>query len=148
MVDKITAELKNAQLSRDEVKVSTLRLLLSEIKNAQIAKGNQLTDDEITNLVFKEMKKRKEAAASFRLGNREDQAAKEEAEESILKSFLPSQLTTEELTKIIQDTINELAANSLKDMGRVMGAVVSKVKARADGATVSHLVKKQLETIS
>ena len=144
MVDKIQVDLKQAQFSRDEVKVSTLRLLLSEIKNAEIAKGGDLGDPDIVSIVQKEVKKRKEAAGGFRTGDREEAALKEEAESLILEGYLPAQLQLEELTKIVESSITELGANSIQDMGKVIGAVMAKVKGQADGGVVSVLVKEKL----
>lgn len=144
MVDRIQQDLIKAQLTRDEVKVSTLRLLLSEIKNAEIAKSNPLVDQEIIPIIQKEIKKRKEGAAGFRSGGREEQALKEESELKILEGYLPSQLSNEELTKLVQDSITEVGANSLQDLGKVMGVVMSKVKGQADGGIVSALVKERL----
>lgn len=143
MVDKLQQDLREAQLARDEIKVSTLRLLLSEIKNAHIAKG-KLSDQDVISIIGREVKRRKEAAAGFRSGGREDSAQKEEAELKILQSFLPAQLSNEELTKIIESSINELGATSAQDMGKVIGAVMGKVAGQADGATVSALVKEKL----
>ncbi len=148
LLDQLQTDLKNAQLSRDEIKVSTLRLLLSEVKNAEIAKGGPavagLSDEEIISIVQKEAKKRKEAAEAFRSGGREEAAGKEEAELKILESYLPSQLSNEELTKLVEDTITELGASSITDMGKVMGAVMGKTKGQADGGVVSALVKEKL----
>ena len=144
MVDKIQEDLKKAQLARDEVKVSTLRLLLSEIKNGEIAKGGNLGDEDIVSVVQREVKKRKEAAAGFRSGGREESAQKEEAELQVLQNYLPSQLSNEELTKIIEESINKLGAKSIADMGKVIGAVMGKVKGTAEGSVVSSLVKEKL----
>lgn len=144
LIEKINSDLREAQLARDEVKVSTLRLLLSEIKNSEISKGGELIDSDIVTLVQKEVKKRKEAAAGFRSGSREEQALKEEAEAQILQSYLPTQISTEELTKIVESTINELGASSISEMGKVIGAVMSKVAGQADGAVVSALIKEKL----
>lgn len=149
MVDKIQADLKQAQLVRDEVRVSTLRLLLSEIKNAEISlrqSSGQATiaDHDIISVIQKEIKKRKEAAVGFRSGKREESALKEEAESKVLQNYLPAQLQLEELTKIVETTINELGATSVSDMGQVIGMVMGQVKGRADGASVSMLVKERL----
>ena len=144
MVDKIQVDLKQAQFSRDEVKVSTLRLLLSEIKNAEIAKGESLGDPDIVSIVQKEVKKRKEAALGFRSGGREEQAQKEETEAKILEGYLPQQLQVEELTKIVETTITETGAGGMQDMGKVIGAVMNKVRGQADGGTVSSIVKEKL----
>lgn len=144
MVDKIQEDLKKAQLARDEIRVSTLRLLLSEIKNAEIAQGGQLSDENLISIVSREAKKRKEAAAGFRKGERETGAQKEEAELKILESYLPAQLSNEELTKLVENSITEVGAKSLQDMGKVMGAVMGKVAGRADGGVISALVKERL----
>lgn len=144
VVEKLQEDLKQAQLDRNETKVSTLRLLLSEVHNVQIQKGVNPSDQDIISVIQKEAKKRKEAALGFRSGGREEQAQKEETELAILESYLPAQMSNEVLTKIVEDSINEVGANSLADMGKVMGVVMSKVKGQADGNTVSVLVKKKL----
>ena len=144
LLEQIQKDLKNAQLARDEIKTSTLRLLLSEIKNAEIAKGGELADPEIVSVVQREVKKRNEAVLAFRSGGREESAKKEELEAKILQSYLPTQLSTEELTKVVETTINELGAKSFTDMGRVIGAVMGEVKGQADGSAVSSLVKEKL----
>lgn len=144
MVDKIQNDLKEAQLSRDEVKVSTLRLLLSEINNLRIAKGVDLSEEDIRGIVHKEVKKRKEAAAGFRSGGREDSAQKEESEMAVLQEYLPASASNEELTKLVDEAITEVGGSSLQDMGKVMGVVMGKVAGRADGGTVSQLVKERL----
>lgn len=144
LLEKLQADLKNAQLARDEVKVSTLRLLLSEVKNREISKGESLSDEDVIFVIIREVKKRKEAAESFRSGGREESAAKEDLEAKILEGYLPARVSNEELTKIVDDTINELGVTSVSDMGKVMGAVMGKVKGQADGTTVSNLVKERL----
>ena len=149
MVDKLQQDLKNAQLARDQVTVSTLRLLLSEIKNSEIALRQSsgqatISDEDVISVIGREVKKRKEAAVGFRSGNREDQALKEEEELAVLQSYLPSQLSNEELTRIVEESINELGATTIADMGKVIGAVMGKVKGSAEGAIVSGLVKEKL----
>lgn len=144
LTEQIQSDLKKAQLTRDEIKVSALRMLLSEMKYAQINKGQDLADDDVIVVVQKEAKKRKEAASGFRSGGREDSALKEEAELRILESYLPTQLSKEELTKIVEETISELGATKIQDMGKVMGVVMGKVKGQSDGTTVSSLVKERL----
>lgn len=144
ILNQLQEELKSAQLARDEIKVSTLRLLISEINNAKIAKGQELIDEEVLTVIGREAKKRREAAAGFRSGSREDSALKEEAELKILESYLPAQVSDEELTKVIEQTINELGVSSLADMGKVMQAVMGKVAGKADGGRVSELVKQKL----
>ena len=144
MEEKIKEDLKSAQLQRDEIRVSTLRLLLSEINNARISKGSDLEGSDIISVVQKETKKRKEAAEAFEKGGRIEAAEKEKAELKILQDYLPAQLSTEELTKIVEDSITELGASSPQDMGKVIGVVMSKVGQSADGSAVSNLVKERL----
>ena len=145
MLDQIQADLKQAQLSRDELKTSTLRLLLSEIKNAEIQKSGELSDSEIISVIQKEVKKRKEAVEGFRSGGRVDQAEKEETEAKVLVEYLPAQISDEELTQLVDGAIKEVGATNLSDMGKVMGAVMGKVAGRADGGRVSTLVKEKLK---
>ncbi len=145
MEEQIREDLKQAQLLRNENSVSTLRLLLSEITNAKIQKGEEkLSDEAVVSVVQRELKKRRESASEFRKGNREELAQKEEAEAAVLETYLPEQLSDEELTKFVEDSINEVGAKELKDMGRVIGVVMSKVAGKADGSKVSALVKEKL----
>ena len=146
MEDKIKQDLKEAMLARQDLAVSTLRMLISELKNASIAKGidSILTDSEVISVIQKEIKKRKEASAGFRQGGREEDAKDEELEGSVLERYLPSQLSDEELTKIIENTINSIGASGIADMGKVIGAVMGKVGQSAQGGRVSVLVKTRL----
>lgn len=144
MDTKFKEDLKKAMLARDEVTVSTLRLLISELKNAAIAKGGidtQLSEAEILAVVAKELKKRKEGALGFRQAGKEESAQKEELEAKVLEKYLPAQISDEELTKVIEEVITNLAASGVQDMGRVIGAVMGKVGQGADGARVAGIVK-------
>ncbi len=143
---QLPEDLKQAQLAKDEVKVSTLRLLLSEIHNVQIERGGELSEEDIISVIQREVKKRKEAAEAFRAGGRSEQAEKEDAELKILEGYLPAQMQIEELTAIVENSIKELGANQVSDMGKVIGAVMGKVAGRADGGTVSALVKERLSS--
>ena len=144
MEEKIKNDLKQAQLMANELVVATLRLLLSEIRNAQIAKGEALSDQEITGVIQKELKKRREAAEAFHKGNREELAKREEAEAAILIQYLPEQIPEEELAAIIDETITTLGAKNVQDMGKVIAAVRAKVGQAADGGTISKIVKEKL----
>ncbi|MBI2601034.1 GatB/YqeY domain-containing protein [Candidatus Daviesbacteria bacterium] len=146
LTEKIQNDLKESLKSRDQVKVSTLRILLAEINNTRIAKGIELADEDIISVIQKEVKKRKEAAEGFRSGGREESAQVEEQELAVLEFYLPAQLSDEELTKIVESTITEVGANLISDMGKVIGSVMGKVKGRADGARVSALVKQKLSS--
>lgn len=144
ILEKIQNDLKNAQLERDEIKVATLRMLLSEIKYAQIQKG-ELKDEDVLAVIQKEGKKRQESVQAYKAAGREELAEKEEKEAAVLSSYLPKQLSDEELTTIVEQTINELEATSLSDMGRVIGAVRVKVGSSADGSRISQVVKEKFQ---
>ncbi len=142
--EKIMADMKEAMKAKDMIKVSTLRLLLSEIKNKEIDKKGELTDEEIYALIQKAVKQRKESIEQYRFGGRNDLVQKEETELKILESYLPEQLSEEELERIIEEAIKETGATTMKDMGKVMKIVMPKVKGRADGKIVNEMVKKKL----
>jgi uncharacterized protein len=144
MLEKVQQDLKNAMLARDEVTTSTLRMLLSELKNAGIAKGDTLSDQEAVAVVQKEAKKRKEAAQGFRQGGREEAALKEESELKVLEQYLPTQISDEDLNQIVAEAIEQTGASGMADMGKVIGIVMSKVGQTADGARVSSLIKAKL----
>lgn len=147
MQPKLVEDLKQAQLARDETKVSVLRMLISEIRYSQISKGSELTDQEIQSVIQKELKKRKEAATGFRQGQREEQAQKEDVEAAILQSYLPQQLSGQELTNLVQEAIKEVGASSIQDMGKVISLVMSKAAGQVEGARVSTLVKEKLGSV-
>lgn len=145
MEDKLREDLKQAQLSRDEIKVATLRLLISELTYAKVAKvTDSLSDEDIISVIQKEAKKRKESIESFNKGNRADLASKEEAELAILQTYLPEQASDEELTKVVEEVITDTGATSSKDMGKVIGAVMGRVGQRAEGSRVSSIVRSRL----
>lgn len=144
LLDKITEDLKSAQLAKDVVKISTLRMLLSEINYAQIRLRHDLSEDEVVTVIQKEVKKRWEASEAFRAGGREEMAQKEEAEAEILKSYLPAQMDQEELQKVVEEAITEVGAQSIQEMGKVMGLVRAKVGSRVDPARISKEVKEKL----
>ncbi len=144
MESKLREDLKQAQLMENELVVATLRLLLSEITNAQIAKGEKLSDDEIITVIQKELKKRRESAEAYRNAHREELLEREEAEAAILESYLPEQMSDEELSEVVRETIQNLGASGIKDMGRVIAEVKSKVGKAADGARISSKVREGL----
>lgn len=146
LLDQLQSELKLAMLAKDEVKTSTIRMLISEIKNYQIQKG-ELNDQDMILVVQKEAKKRKESIQSFRSGGREEMAQKEEQELKILETYLPEQISDEELTKIVDTVINEVGAKSMTDMGKVIGQVMARVGQSADGGRVSAIVKQKLQVM-
>ncbi len=145
--ERITQDMKEAMKERDILKVSTLRLLLAEIKNKEIDKRGELTDEEILSLIQKAVKQREESIEQYRKGNRSDLVEKETKEIEILKSYLPEPLSEEELDRIIEETIKEVGAMGPKDMGKVMKAIMPKVKGRVDGKIVNERVSIKLQNI-
>ena len=143
---KIQQDLTDSLKQKNEIKTSTLRLVISEIGNARIEKRADLTDEDIVQVISKEAKKRQESIAAFKQGERADLAEKEEKELLILKTYLPEPISDEELLKIVDSQIAEVGAKDMKDLVKVMSAVLSKVKGRADGGAVSAIVKSKLSS--
>jgi uncharacterized protein YqeY len=144
LLQKINDDLKAALLSRDSDKVNTLRMLKSSIHNQEIANGKELSDEEIGQVVAKEVKKREEAIVEYKKGNRQDLVDAETKEAEILKVYLPKQISDQELEKIVDQAIKETKAQNSSDMGKVMAQVMPKVVGKASGAKVSEIVKNKL----
>lgn len=141
---KLQEDMKNAMKSGEKERLSTIRMLISEIKKVQIDSKKELTDDDVVSILQKYLKQRKEAYSQYISAGREDLARKEQFEIDVVQEYLPQPLSEEELSSIIQQTIQEVGASSVKDMGKVVKAVMEKVKGRAEGATVSRIVKEKL----
>lgn len=144
LLAKIQGDLDSGLKARNETVVSTLRLLLSELHNAKIAKGSDLTEEETTNLIIRETKKRRESIEAFEKGNRADLVEKEKAELVVLQGYLPKQLSEKEIAEIVDSVINQLGARSGANIGKVIGQVMAKVKGQADGNLVSNIVRGRL----
>ncbi|MDO8885847.1 GatB/YqeY domain-containing protein [Candidatus Oleimmundimicrobium sp.] len=134
--------LKAASKDEDEkVRLSTLRLLMAEIKNMEIEKKKELSDDEVIEAVLRHTKKRKEAIEIYQKVGRTDAAKKEQKELNILQSYLPAQLTKDEVEGIIAEAIKSTGAHEPRDMGKVMKEVMPRLKGRADAKMVNELVR-------
>ncbi len=144
LIDDIKNDLKDAMLSKEKLKVSTLRLLISSIKYRQIEKSEELDDNEIIAVLSTEVKKRRESAEEYSKAERKELAEKEEAEIKVIEKYLPEQMTDEEITKLIDQAIADTGAESKKDMGKVMQQLMPKTKGRADGRKVSQIVTEKL----
>lgn len=143
--EKIQQEIKAAMLAKDADKLSTLRMLKSAMGYAQIEKKTEsLSDPEVTALIQKEVKKRRDSVEQYRTGGRPELAEKEDKEIAVLETFLPRPLSPEELEQLIQETIRETGATSKKEMGQVIKAVQAKAAGRAEGKTISAIVGKLL----
>ncbi|MBU9722507.1 MULTISPECIES: GatB/YqeY domain-containing protein [Bacillaceae] len=144
LLDKLNQDMKDAMKNKEKQRLTVIRSIKSELQNEAIKTGQELTEDDALTVLNREMKQRKESLREFEQANREDLVAKTKAEIDILQVYMPSQLTDDELQQIILDTIKEVGAASKADMGKVMGAVMPKVKGKADGSKVNHLVLKSL----
>ncbi len=143
--DRISREIKEAMLAKDAEKLSTLRLLKSALGYVQIEKKtDQLSDAEVTSVIQKESKKRRDSIEQYRNGGRPELAEKEARELAVLETFLPAPLSPDELEKLVRAAIQELGATSKKEMGPVVKAVQAKAAGRADGRAISAIVGKLL----
>jgi uncharacterized protein YqeY len=143
--DMLNQDMKAALKAGEKDRLSVIRMAKSAILYAEKEKLHELNDEEIIEVLFREVKKRKQDMEEYRRLGKEEVAKSLEQEIAILSGYLPQPLTQEELEEIIRQTISEVGANGMKDMGKVMGAVMPKVKGRADGSQVSSLVKKLLQ---
>lgn len=146
--DRLRADLTAAIKARDEVRSSTLRMVLTAVTNAEVAgkQAKELTDDDVMTVLTSEAKKRREAATAFADAGREEMAAKEKAEAAVIAEYLPTPLTDEEIAALVTAAIEKTgaAADGMKAMGKVMGVVTPQVKGRADGGAVAAEVRRQL----
>jgi len=145
LYEQIETDYKTALKAHDAVKVSVLRMVISAVKMHQIQKNLQeIVETDVVSIIQKQAKQRRESITQFTSGNRQDLAAKEEAELHILEGYLPKQLSDDELKTVITGIIAETGAASKKDMGTVMKAVKEKVGGAADGKRVSAMVGQLL----
>ncbi len=145
LLAKIDDDLKSAMKASNSLKVSVLRMAKAAIKNRQIDTGKELSDDDIISVLSTLAKQRRESIEQFSKGGRQDLAEKEERELTLLQSYLPEQISPEELDRIILESIAESSAAGAGDMGKVMRLVMPRTKGAADGKIVSQRVKELLE---
>ena len=143
-LDDLNAVLKEALKSRDDLKVSVIRMVKASLKNKEIEKMSSLTDDEILSVLSTLAKQRRESIDLFSAAGRTDLADKETKELEIIQSYLPKQLSPGELNNIIRSAISESGASSLNDLGAVMKVLMPRVKGVADGKLVNQRVKELL----
>lgn len=141
---KIEQSLKDAMREKSENKRDALRMVLTALKLKEKENRREPDEAETMQVISTLIKQRRDSADQFRSGGREDLAAKEEDEIRILQDFLPVQLSTDELEKLLSEAISETGATSQKEMGRVMKALMPKVGGRADGKTVNEMVRRKL----
>jgi uncharacterized protein YqeY len=144
LIAEIEQEVKDAMRARDADRRDALRLILASLKSAQKDLQRPLSEDEELQVLQRERKKRVEAAEAYRNAGRDEQADGEEYELEVLEEFMPEPLSEEEIERIVDDAIAENGATSLGDLGRVMADVMPQIAGRADGSTVSHVVREKL----
>jgi uncharacterized protein YqeY len=144
LIARIEDELKQARLARDDDRRDALSLILSSLRSAEKELQRPLSEDEELQVLQRERKKRVEAAEAYERAGRVEQADGEEYELDVLEEFMPEPLSEEELEEIIDNVIAEVGATSIRDLGRVMADVMPQVSGRADGSSVSQLVREKL----
>ncbi len=142
--EKLSDDLKQSMKSGDTVRRSVLRLVLSAINNAEIAKRAALETGDVLGIIAKEAKQREESIEAFKQGNRQDLVAQEDAELTILKEYLPRQMTREEIKDEARRVIEEVGAKEPRDKGKVMPRLVAELKGRADGREINEVVTELL----
>jgi uncharacterized protein YqeY len=144
LLGRLEAAMRDSMRARDEHRTQTLRMAMAAAQNQRIARGRELTDDEVVDVLTRQVKQRRESIAMYRDAGRDDRAAAEEAEAAMLAEFLPEQLSEEEITALARVVIAETGASSPAEMGRVMGRLSPQTKGRADGRMVSEIVRRLL----
>lgn len=142
--ERLLEEMKLAMKSNDKLRLSTIRMMRSALKNKEIELRRKLEDEEVAKVIQAMVRKGEESVEQFQTGGRMDLVDKEKKEIEILKSFLPQPLSQEEILKIIDQSIQETQASSLKDIGKVMKSVIPKIGGKADGKLINQLVKERL----
>jgi len=142
--DQLMADLRTGLRDQDAVRKSAIRMAIAALKNARVDKNADLTEDEMIAALAKEVKQRRNAMAEFERAGRQDLVASESAELAVLEAYLPEALSEGELVELARQVIAETGANSPKQMGQVMGALMPRVRGRADGRQVSQIVRELL----
>ena len=142
--ERLVEEMKQAMKSNDKLRLSTIRMIRSGLKNKEIELRKKLEDEDVVKVIQVMVRKGEESVEQFQTGGRGDLVEKEKKEIEILKSFLPQPLSQEEILKIIDQSIQETQASSLKDIGKVMKSVMPKIGGKADGKLINQLVKERL----
>ncbi|MBY6274135.1 MAG: GatB/YqeY domain-containing protein [Caldibacillus debilis] len=145
LLERLNEDMKSAMKNKEKERLSVIRMIKSSLQNEAIKLGkSQLSEDEEMTVLSREVKQRKESLQEFKKAGRQDLVEKTEKELAVVSQYLPQQLSEDELRQIIRQTISEVQATSRKDMGKVMAAVMPKVKGRADGSLVNQIVQKEL----
>lgn len=141
---ELMEDLKDSMRNKDILRKNTITMIRADIKQKEVDEKVELDDEEIIEIIAKQLKEKRNAIEDFKKGDREDLVEQTEKEIDVLLDYLPEQLSEEELTEIVKKVIDEGGYTSMKDMGKIMGSVMPKVKGRADGRQVNEVVRKIL----
>ncbi len=142
--EQLQSDVKDAMRQGDKQRRDTLRLVLSSLHNAEIEARDELDDDGVLAVLNKEAKQRRESIEEFRKGDREEKALEEEAELAVISSYLPEALSHEDVVAAAKEVIQESGASTMKDIGKVMPALMQRLQGRADGREASEVVRELL----
>ena len=145
LMEKLTADMKEAMKHGEKERLSVIRLVRGAVRQAEIDGKKTLSDDEIIGVITKEVKMRRDSIEEFERGNRADLVEKTQTEIAILMPYLPEQLSADEVRRIVEAAVSEVGATTAKDMGKVMGVLMPRVKGRADGKLVNEIVRSLLK---
>ncbi|HEV3475137.1 MAG TPA: GatB/YqeY domain-containing protein [Actinomycetota bacterium] len=144
VADRLSAQIKEALKAGDRTRLDTLRLLAAAVKNREIELGHDLTGDELVEVATREVKRRKEAAEAYEQAGRSELAEKERSEQALLETYLPAQLSSQEVEAAVDEAVAATGASGPKEMGKVIGHVMQRHKGRVDGNEVKRLVQARL----
>ena len=144
LTDQLNDDLKSAMKSKDKVRLETIRSLKSMLREKEIEKNKELSEEEQIKVLSSAAKRRREAIESYQEGGRQELAEQEQAELEIIENYLPEQLGEDEIRDLVDEVLAETGAGTMQDMGRVMGTIMPKVRGKADGSLVQEIVKEKL----
>jgi uncharacterized protein len=144
VADRLAIEIRQALKAGDQTRLATMRLLAASVKNREVELGHDLTEEEFTEVVGREVKRRREAAEAYERGGRPELVEKERAEQAVLEELMPAQLSDEEVRALIEEAVGATGAAGPGDIGKVMGYVMGKAKGRVDGGEVSRQARERL----
>lgn len=144
---RLQQEMREALKAGQKLRLGALRMLAASVKNREVELGHELSDEELVEVATREVKRRKEAAEAFDGGGRPELAEKERQEQAVLETYLPAQLSEDEVNALIEEAVVATGASGPGDLGKVMGYVMGKARGRVEGGTVNRLVRTRLEAV-
>ncbi|AIG25749.1 GatB/YqeY domain-containing protein [Brevibacillus sp. 7WMA2] len=144
VMEQLNHDMKQAMKDKSVLKLSVIRMVKATIKNEEIKLGRDLSDDEVLTILTRELKQRRDSLHEFEKAGREDLATKTRDELDIILAYMPAQLSEDEIRQIVREAVAAVGATSKKEMGKVMGAIMPKVKGKADGNLVQQIVSEEL----